>query len=100
MSDTELADNHYRVVGGDRLMWSGRMHGVARPIRGAMPGRCVRDIARVYPQLGKVEVEYAWTGTLGNTVHRMPQIGEISPGSGSRAASAATASTPRRWAAN
>ena len=27
-----------------------------------------------------VKAEYAWTGTLGNTVHRMPQIGEISPG--------------------
>src|SRR5439155_12882352 len=24
VSDSELADNHYRVVGGDRLMWSGR----------------------------------------------------------------------------
>src|SRR5271170_6181701 len=25
VSDTELADNHYRVVDGDRLMWSGRV---------------------------------------------------------------------------
>ena len=25
VSDTDLADNHYRVVGGDRLMWSGGM---------------------------------------------------------------------------
>jgi len=24
VSDSELADNHYRIVGGDRLMWSGR----------------------------------------------------------------------------
>ena len=24
VSDTDLADNHYRIVGGDRLMWSGR----------------------------------------------------------------------------
>src|SRR5205085_996455 len=23
VSDTDLADNHFRVVGGDRLMWSG-----------------------------------------------------------------------------
>jgi gamma-glutamylputrescine oxidase len=27
-----------------------------------------------------VKAEYAWTGLLGNTVHRMPQIGEITPG--------------------
>ncbi len=24
VTDTDLADNHYRVVGGDRLLWSGR----------------------------------------------------------------------------
>jgi gamma-glutamylputrescine oxidase len=79
VSDTELADNHYRVVGGDRLMWSGR----STAWRGD-PRRYIRpllaDLQRAYPQLGDVEVEYAWTGMLGNTVHRMPQIGEVSPG--------------------
>src|SRR5260370_21544149 len=34
----------------------------------------------VYPQLGEVEVEHAWSGVLGNALHRMPQIGELSPG--------------------
>jgi gamma-glutamylputrescine oxidase len=37
------------------------------------------DIARIYPQLGDVEFEHVWTGVLGNTIHRMPQIGEVSP---------------------
>jgi glycine/D-amino acid oxidase-like deaminating enzyme len=79
VSDGDLADNHYRIVGGDRLMWSGRATTWARS-----PRRYVRtlstDIAETYPQLGAVEVDYAWSGTLGNTVHRMPQIGELSPG--------------------
>ena len=79
MSDNELADNHYRVVDGDRLMWSDRCTVWERD-----PRRYVRtllaDIRRTYPQLGKVKAEYAWTGTLGSTVHRMPQIGELSPG--------------------
>lgn len=79
VSDTDVADNYYRVVDGDRLMWSGR----STTWRGK-PRRYVEtligDIARVYPQLGRVRAEYAWTGTLGFTVHRMPQIGEISPG--------------------
>jgi hypothetical protein len=30
--------------------------------------------------LKNAEVDYAWTGELGMTVHRMPQIGEVSPG--------------------
>ncbi len=42
--------------------------------------RLRRDIARIFPQLGKVDFEYSWRGTLGNAVHRMPQIGEIQPG--------------------
>ena len=79
VSDTDLADNHYRIVGGDRLMWSGRATVWPRNAR-----RYVRaltaDIEKTYPQLGKVDVDYAWAGTLGNTVHRMPQIGELGPG--------------------
>jgi len=78
VSDTELADNHYRIVDGDRLMWSGRASTWE-----ADPRRFVTalkdDIARVYPQLGPVEVEHVWTGVLGNSLHRMPQIGELSP---------------------
>jgi hypothetical protein len=38
------------------------------------------DIKKTYPQLGEVAVDYAWSGTLGNTVHRMPQIGELGAG--------------------
>lgn len=79
VSDSDLADNHYRIVGGDRLMWSGRATVWPRH-----PRRYVRaltaDIAKAYPQLGNVEVDYAWAGTLSNTVHRMPQIGELGPG--------------------
>jgi len=79
ISDTDLADNHYRIVGGDRLMLSGRSTTWARN-----PRRYVRalaaDIKKTYPQLGEVAVDYAWSGTLGNTVHRMPQIGELGAG--------------------
>jgi glycine/D-amino acid oxidase-like deaminating enzyme len=79
VSDTDLADNHYRIVDGDRLMWSGRATTWARD-----PRRYVRaltaDIRKTYPGLGKVAVDYAWSGTLGNPIHRMPQIGELDVG--------------------
>jgi len=79
VSDSELADNHYRVVDGDRLMWSGRVTIWPRDAR-----RYVRaltaDIKKIYPQLGDVAVDFAWSGTLGNSIHRMPQIGELAPG--------------------
>jgi len=79
ISDSDLADNHYRIVGGDRLMLSGRSTAWVRN-----PRRYIRaltaDVKKTYPQLGDVTADYAWTGTLGITVHRMPQIGELGPG--------------------
>jgi glycine/D-amino acid oxidase-like deaminating enzyme len=79
VTDTDLADNHYRIVDGNRLLWSGRS-----TTWEADPNRFSKglqaDIARVYPQLGEVQVEYSWSGLLGNSLHRMPQIGELSPG--------------------
>jgi glycine/D-amino acid oxidase-like deaminating enzyme len=79
VSDSHSANNHYRIIGGDRLLWSGdsttwdsspRQH--INSLR--------RSIARIYPQLGEVEFANVWSGTMGFAVHRMPQIGEISPG--------------------
>ena len=79
VTDTERADNHYRIVDGDRLLWSGGM-----TMWEADPRRFVRrlaaDIRRTFPQLGDVAIEHVWSGTLGNAVHKMPQIGEISRG--------------------
>jgi hypothetical protein len=79
ISDSDLADNHYRIVGGDRLMLSGRSTAwVRNPRRYA--GALAADIKKTYPQLGDVDADYAWSGTLGMTMHRMPQIGELGPG--------------------
>lgn len=79
VSDTDLADNHYCVVEGDRLMWSGRST-VWRGKPQDYVETLLGQIRRTFPQLKDVKAEYAWTGLLGNTVHRMPQIGEITPG--------------------
>jgi glycine/D-amino acid oxidase-like deaminating enzyme len=84
VSDTNRADNHYRVVEGDapgekRLQWSGRVR-----VWEADPRRFGRslaaDIRRNFPGLGPVQIAHLWRGTLGRTVHRMPQIGEIERG--------------------
>ena len=79
ISDTNRADNHYRIVGGDRLQWSGRMRAWEANPRLIARG-LVDDVRRTFPGLGKVEVARLWRGTLGRTVHRMPRIGEIERG--------------------
>lgn len=79
VSDTDLADNHYRIVDGDRLMWSGRSTVWQANPRQFMRA-LVRDIRAVYPRQRGVKVANVWSGVLGITVHRMPQIGALSPG--------------------
>ena len=79
VSDGRRTDNHYRIVGGDRLLWAGRMTvwpaGAQRFAR-----RLVADIRYSFPEFGQVEVAHLWSGTFGRSVHRMPQIGAIEPG--------------------
>jgi glycine/D-amino acid oxidase-like deaminating enzyme len=79
VSDTDRYDNHYRIVGGDRLQWSGRM-----TVWEADPRRFARgltaSIRRTFPQLGEVKAAHVWSGTFGRTLHHMPQIGEVEPG--------------------
>jgi gamma-glutamylputrescine oxidase len=79
VSDGERADNHYRIVDGDRLLISGRA-----TVWEADPRRLAEslaaDIAKLYPQLAEVRIEHRWSGVLGRTIHGMPQIGELSPG--------------------
>jgi glycine/D-amino acid oxidase-like deaminating enzyme len=79
VSDTNRADNHYRIVGGDRLQWSGRMRAWDANAGFAARG-LANDIRQTFPQLGNIQIAHAWHGTFGRTVHRMPQIGEIERG--------------------
>src|SRR5580704_4149423 len=79
VADTRRAGDYYRIIGGDRLMWGGRI-----TTRLSLPrwlGALMRrDIGRVYPQLGEAEIEHAWAGVMSYAVHKMPQIGELTPG--------------------
>jgi hypothetical protein len=79
VSDTNLLDNHYRIVGENRLQWSGRMRAWQADPRWVRRG-LVTDIRRNFPALGKIEIAHLWRGTLGLTIHRMPQIGELERG--------------------
>src|SRR5581483_6589263 len=60
VSDTNRADNRYRIVGGDRLHWSGRM----RPWNASprfVGWSLASDVRRTFPDLGKVEVAHLWS---------------------------------------
>ncbi|HEX5778051.1 MAG TPA: FAD-binding oxidoreductase [Xanthobacteraceae bacterium] len=78
IADTRRAGDYYRIT-GDRLLWGGRISTRTSVPRG-LKKKLGRDIARVYPSLKGVEIEHAWAGTMGYTIHRMPQIGLLKPG--------------------
>lgn len=87
IGDTRRAGDYYRIVNDDRLLWGGRITTDTRePARLSAMMRA--DILSVYPQLGPqlepqlgdLEIDYAWPGVMGYALHKMPQVGEIEPG--------------------
>lgn len=78
VSDSDGID-HFRIVEGDRLMWAS-----PETTWAARPGRFAPAIARrirtIFPQLGTVGIGEVWGGVVGETVHGMPQIGQLRKG--------------------
>jgi len=78
VTDSDGID-HFRVVEGDRLMWSSpETTWAANPARFAPA--IARRIRTIFPQLGPVEISETWSGAIGQTVHGMPQIGQLRKG--------------------
>jgi len=78
VTDSDGVD-HFRVVQGDRLLWaSPETTWPARPERFAPA--IARRIQTIFPQLGRVQISEAWGGAIGQTVHGMPQIGQLRKG--------------------
>ena len=76
--DTDRVDQ-FRVVDGNRLMWASfETTWDARPQRFAPA--IARRIRKVFPQLGRVQISDVWGGPVGQTVHGMPQIGQLRKG--------------------
>jgi gamma-glutamylputrescine oxidase len=76
VADTRHVLDYYRKSADDRLLFAGRESYLFPP----------RDIAalvrprmlRVFPALADTHIEYAWSGTVGITVTRMPHFGQLS----------------------
>ncbi len=76
--DTDGIDQ-FRIVDGDRLMWaSPETTWEARPERFA--SAIARRIQTIFPRLGPVEIADVWGGAVGETVHGMPQVGQLRKG--------------------
>ena len=72
--DTRFAFDYYRPLPDTRLLWGGRISTRARSAQ-ALTAMLRRDMARVFPSLGEVNIDFAWGGLMGYTRHHMPLIG-------------------------
>ncbi|MBY0382385.1 MAG: FAD-binding oxidoreductase [Xanthobacteraceae bacterium] len=71
--------DHFHVIHGDRLLWTGpETTWESRPSRFARTIR--RRIRKVFPQLSDAGLDQVWSASFGQTVHGMPQIGQLRPG--------------------
>ncbi|WDD93691.1 FAD-binding oxidoreductase [Burkholderia sp. FERM BP-3421] len=77
--DTRFAFDYYRPLKDTRIVWGGRISVLDRGPE-AIAKLLKRDLARVYPQLADVKVEYAWGGLMSYARHKMPQIGRDADG--------------------
>ncbi|BFM15678.1 FAD-binding oxidoreductase [Maricurvus nonylphenolicus] len=79
--DTSVADalfviNYWKISGDNRLLFGGGENYTSRFPKHLKP--FVRKyMLRVYPQLENTKIDYAWGGTLGVTVNRMPHFGRL-----------------------
>lgn len=77
--DSRFAFDYYRALPDTRILWGGRISILNRSPK-AVARLLKADIARVYPQLGDVAIDYAWSGLMSYARHEMPQIGQLRPG--------------------
>jgi glycine/D-amino acid oxidase-like deaminating enzyme len=76
--DPNFVIEYFRLSADKRMLFGGRMnyfgddpHVIERHHRRAM--------LRLYPQLEGIAVDYAWGGTIGVPIHRVPQMGRVAP---------------------
>lgn len=77
--DTRFALDYYRPLFDTRILWGGRVS-VRQSDPPGLAGLMRGDLLKVYPQLEGIEMETAWGGLMSYAAHRMPQIGEVTPG--------------------
>lgn len=77
-SDTRFVVYYWRPTPDGRLLFGGGetyTHRFPADIAGFVRGH----LARIYPELKDVRLDYAWGGTLGVTLNRLPLVRAISP---------------------
>ena len=76
--DPNFVLEYFRLTADKRMLFGGRIR-----YRGSDPDfierRLQAKMLRIYPELAAFAIDYAWGGTIGVTLNRVPQIGRLAP---------------------
>ncbi|HEX5786876.1 MAG TPA: FAD-binding oxidoreductase [Woeseiaceae bacterium] len=76
--DPNFVIQYYRLSADRRLLFGGRLNYFGDdPV--VIERRHRKSIARLYPRLAGVRIDYAWGGTIGVPLNRVPQMGRVAP---------------------
>ena len=73
--DSRMILDYYRLTADKRLMFGGGTNYSNRSIKD-VAGALEPALYRTFPELKEVPIDYAWTGTAGIVINRIPMIGK------------------------
>ena len=76
--DTRFAFDYYRPLNDSRILWGGRIS-ASKNTPSSLEHLLRKDIAKVFPELSDVKIDYVWDGWMAYSRHQMAQIGQIAP---------------------
>ncbi|MEN8894456.1 NAD(P)/FAD-dependent oxidoreductase [Planktotalea arctica] len=78
VADTKFVVNYFRLSHDNRLLFGGgESYGYRFPADIAAKVR--KPMSEIFPHLRDVRIDYAWGGTLGITMKRMPYLARVAP---------------------
>jgi gamma-glutamylputrescine oxidase len=78
VADTKFVVNYFRLSHDKRLLFGGgESYGYRFPSDIAAKVR--KPMTEIFPHLRNVKIDYAWGGTLGITMKRMPYLARVAP---------------------
>ncbi|MCL4124327.1 UNVERIFIED_CONTAM: hypothetical protein GTU68_060250 [Idotea baltica] len=76
VADTKFVVNYFRFSDDNRLLFGGtESYGYKFPRD--IAGKVRKPMAAIFPQLADIKIDYAWGGTLGITMNRMPHFHRV-----------------------
>ncbi len=75
--DPNFVLQYFRLSADKRLLFGARLNYFGDD-PAVIERRHRKSIARLYPKLAGVRIDYAWGGTIGVPINRVPQMGRVS----------------------